>query len=94
MSYVQTILSLPPGVLFAASAVLIVLFALWLSALFSRRHFITIKRSEETELIAFELGRIADAVEKLASARESQAPVPPSVESPTGKAVGLAMFGR
>jgi len=93
MYYVHEILSLPPGVLSAIAGVVIVLLALWLSALLSRRHFITIKRSEETELIAFELRRIADAVERVASAREAQA-APPPLESTAGKSVGLSMFGR
>ncbi|HEV2520800.1 MAG TPA: hypothetical protein VGT24_00345 [Candidatus Acidoferrales bacterium] len=93
MSFLHPVLSLPPGVLLAVSGILIVLFALWLSALFSRRHIVTIKRSEETELIAFELRRIADAVERIASVRETQQ-VQPSVEAPAGRTVGLSMFGR
>ena len=93
MTYVHSILSLPPGALFAVAGILIVLLALWLSALLSRRHFITIRRSEETELIAFELRRIADGIERIASAREAQA-APPPAESSTGRTVGLSMFGR
>jgi len=103
MSFVQSILSLPAGVQFAAAAVLIILLALWLSSLFSRRHFITIRRSEETELIAFNLRRIADALERISGEREIRTveatpePAPErSSERPIGMArpVGLSMFGR
>ena len=92
MSFVHSILSLPPGVLLGVSAVVVVLLALWLSALFSRWHFVTIKRSEETELITFELRRIADAVERLSSARDTHAQ--PPVETPVTRPAGLSMFGR
>jgi len=92
MSFVHSLLSVPPGVLIAVSAVVVVLLALWLSALFSRWHFVTIKRSEETELIAFELRRIADAVERLSSARDTHAQ--PPVENPTARSAGLSIFGR
>lgn len=96
MSYVQSILSLPAGVLFAAAAVVIILLALWLSSLFSRRHFITIRRSEETELIAFNLRRIADALERISAEREVHAPVEPAMERPVGmeRPIGISMFGR
>lgn len=96
MSYVQSILSLPAGVLFAAAAVVIILLALWLSSLFSRRHFITIRRSEETELIAFNLRRIADALERISAEREIRTPVEPTMERPVGmeRHIGMSMFGR
>ncbi len=90
MSFVHSLLSLPAGVLFAGAAVVIILLALWLSSLFSRRHFITIRRSEETELIAFNLRRIADALERISAEREIHAPVETTAERP----VGLSLFGR
>lgn len=96
MSGVQSILSLPAGVLLAAAAVLIILLALWLSSLFSRRHFITIRRSEETELIAFNLRRIADALERISAEREIGAQAVEATERPVGmeRSVGLSMLGR
>lgn len=96
MSSFQTILSLPAGVLFAAAATVIILLALWLSSLFSRRHFITIRRSEETELIAFNLRRIADALERISAEREIRTPVEPAMERPVGmeRPIGMSMFGR
>lgn len=94
MTYLHSILSLPPGALFAVAGVLILMSALWLASLFSRRHFVTIRRSEETELISFELRRIADAIERLASVREAQAQPQPESSNSTGRSVGMSMFGR
>jgi len=72
------------------ATVVVSLIVLWLCGIFSRRRFIVIKRSEETELIAFHLRRIADAMERLSSA---EAPRPP-VEVPTERHMGASMFGR
>lgn len=97
MSALQSLFSLPAGVLFAAAAVLIVLLALWLSSLFSRRHFITIRKSEETELIAFNLRRIADALERISAEREIRArAAEATMERPVGmeRPIGMSMFGR
>jgi len=70
--------------------VVVCLVALWLCGLFSRRRFIVIKRSEETELIAYQLRRIADAMERLPSA---ELPQPPA-EIPAVRHVSASMFGR
>lgn len=94
MSFLRSVLSLPAGQLLPLAAVVGVLVVLWISALLSRRHFITIKRSEETELIAFELRRIADAVERLSVARESQSQSHTPVETGSGRSIGMSMFGR
>ena len=66
------------------------LLVLWISTLLSRRWFVTIKKSEETELMAFHLRRIADAVERLSVARESQ----PPLETTSTRPVGMTTFGR
>ncbi len=72
------------------ATVVVCLAALWLCGLFSRRRFIVIKRSEETELIAYQLRRIADAMERLPSA---ELPQPPA-EVHAGRHVSASMFGR
>ena len=90
MQFLHSILSLPTGELFAIGGVVAILLLLWISALFSRRLFVTLKRSEETELIAFQLRRIADATERLAAAREAQAPA----DTASSRPVGMSMFGR
>jgi hypothetical protein len=69
------------------------LFALWLCGIFSRRRFIVLKKSEETELIAFQLRRIADAMEQLASVKEPHPPAPPA-EVPAERHVTASIFGR
>jgi hypothetical protein len=66
------------------------LMVLWLCGIFSRRRFIVIKKSEETELIAYQLRRIADAMEHFSSAQE---PRPPA-EVATERQVRAAIFGR
>jgi len=58
----------------------------------SRRLFVTIKKSEETELVAFHLRRIADALERLAVTRESQAQ--PSLDPSAGRTASLPTFGH
>jgi len=76
--------------LIAAAIVVTVLLLLWISTLLSRRWFVTIRRSEETELIAFHLRRIADAVERLSLERETHIPM----ETPTNRSVGMSTFSR
>ena len=93
MTFLHSLLSLPREGLIISAVVVAGLLVVTLFALFSRRRYITIKRSEETELLAFHLRRIADAVEQLAAMRRE---VPPPVEAPvTERAhVGMSMFGR
>lgn len=90
MSFLQTVVSMPMMWLVVAAAVLATLLVLWLSTLMSRRWYVTLKRSEETELIGFHLRRIADAVEQISTKQEPQRPL----ETAAPKSVGLSMFGR
>jgi len=92
MSFLYSIVSIQMGWLITAAIVTACLLALWISALLSRRLFVTIKRSDETELLAFHLRRIADALERLAATRESQ--TQPSLNTSTDKPVGMSAFGR
>jgi hypothetical protein len=57
---------LPREVLVALAAV-VVLLVLWLWARYSRRHYVVIENSDATDAIASELGRIADALGRLAA---------------------------
>ncbi|HWO29884.1 MAG TPA: hypothetical protein VNO32_13910, partial [Candidatus Acidoferrum sp.] len=70
MSFLHSIVSFQMGWLVAAAIVAASLLVLWISTLLSRRWYITIKKSEETELLSYHLGRIAHALERIASARE------------------------
>lgn len=92
MSFLHSVVSLQMGWLIAAGILAATLLVLWISTLLSRRWFITIKKSEETELVAFHLRRIADALERLAAARETHAQ--PALDTSAEKPVGMSMFGR
>jgi hypothetical protein len=92
MSFLHSVVSVQMGWLIAAGILAATILVLWISTLLSRRWFITIKKSEETELVAFHLRRIADALERLATARETQAQ--PSLDISADKPVGMSMFGR
>ena len=90
MSYLHSIVSIPMVWVIATGIVVTALLVLWISTLLSRRWFVTIKRSEETELVAFHLRRIADAVERLSTSREAQ----PPLDTTSGRSVGMSAFGR
>jgi hypothetical protein len=90
MSFLNSLLSLPREGLTIAATILVALVVVWLCTLFSRQRFVTIKRSEETELMAFQLRRIADAVEQIAARSEMQSPV----DSGVSKHLGLSTFGH
>jgi hypothetical protein len=92
MSFLHSIVSVPMGWLVAAAIVAASFLVLWISTLLSRRWFVTIKKSEETELMAHYLSRIADSLDRLASARESQTQPPSETNAP--RAVSMSMLGR
>jgi hypothetical protein len=92
MSFLHSIVSFQMGWLIVVAIVAASLLVLWISSMFSRRLFVTIKKSEETELVAFQLRRISDALERLATTRESQ--IQPTADASPGKPVGMSAFGR
>jgi hypothetical protein len=92
MSFLQSVVSIQMVWLVAGAIVAASLLVLWISTLLSRRWFVTIKKSEETELVAFHMRRIADAVERLASTREFQ--TQPPADSNTTRPIGLGAYGR
>jgi hypothetical protein len=76
----------------------------WAALYFSRKQIVVLKRSNGTDQVAFELARIADALERIANrpvdraiasaARrqvQAQSPPPPQRES---QGVAYSMFGR
>ena len=92
MTFLRSILSLPREGLIITGAVIAGLLVISFFTLFvSRRRFVIVKRSEETEFIGFHLRRIADALERLATAREASQP---PVDTNEGKHAGMSMFGR
>jgi hypothetical protein len=92
MSFLHSIVSFQMGWLVAAAIITASLLVLWISTLLSRRWFVTIKKSEETELLAHHLGRIAYALERIASTREPT--TQPSADTSTDKDVNMSIFGR
>lgn len=90
MQFLNSLSPLSREGLILAATIVASIFALWLCGIFSRRRFIVIKKSEETELLAYQLRRIADALDRLASAQE---PRPPA-EIPSERHVNASMFGR
>jgi hypothetical protein len=92
MSFLHSIVSFQMGWLVAAAIIAASLLVLWISTLLSRRWFVTIKKSEETELLSYHLGRIAYALERIARAPEPH--TQPSLDANTDKGVNMSMFGR
>ena len=90
MSFLHSLLSLPREGLVISAVVVAALLAVCLGMMFSRRRFIVIKKSEETELLAFHLRRISDALERLAATRENHTPLD---ESPD-RSVSMSLPGR
>lgn len=75
----------------------------WTALYFSRKRIVVLKRSSGTDQVAFELSRIADAIERIAnhpaeraiaaaSRRRLQAQPPPPQRESAG--VSYSMFGR
>ncbi len=93
MRFLDSIQQLPREALVAIGVVIaLLLLGLWVY--YTRRHYVVIRRSDATQTIASELGRIADALERLAilaAPRESQ---PPVESQPPRRENWLSMFGR
>lgn len=54
------------GYVVAAMLIAASLLVLWISTLLSRRWYVTLRKSDETEVITLYLARIAEALERLA----------------------------
>ena len=88
------------GWIVAAAIAAAALLALWISTLLSRRWYVTLRKSEETELMGLYLSRIAEALERLAASRE--APIAPHIAEPVAapeetsaaRPVYFSMLGR
>ena len=90
MSFLHSLLSLPREGLIIAGIMVAALLVIWLTTLFSRQRFVIIRRSQETELLAFHIRRMADALERLAVAREVQPPTGARTRNPES----MSTFGR
>ena len=92
MTFLHSLLSLPREGLAISAAVLagLLIFVWFLTLFATRQRFVTIKRSEETELLAFHIRRIADALDRLTAERASQPPADAGAE----KRVGMSTYGH
>ncbi len=91
MPSLHSLASLPREVLWAAGAVAALLVILiW--ARYGRRRYLVIEDIEAAEVIALQLGRIADAIERLSPLPHPQAP--PREEEKTTRRVSMSMFNR
>jgi len=91
MQFLQSITSLPKGVLVGAGAVVALLMILiW--ARYGRRRYLVIEHNEAAEIIALQLGRIADAIERMSPLPRPQPP--PREEEKPARRVGMSMFNR
>jgi hypothetical protein len=79
---------LPTSVYFAAGVVVALLIE-WLLLRLGRRRYLVLGQSEATQLAIVHIGRIADAIDRLASAMESRN----RMEGDQTGNVGLPMFG-
>jgi hypothetical protein len=105
MTFLHSVVSIPMGWIVAAAIAGTTLVVLWVATLLSRRWYITIRKSEETELLHYYLRRIAESLERGAAAREvaatREAQSPPAHASnpviddaEASRPVGISMFGR
>lgn len=81
MSFLHSMVSVQVGWIVAAGLAAALFLALWIATLLSRRWYVTLRNSPETELMWMYLSRIADSLDKLASAHE------PPIESRIGSRV-------
>lgn len=71
MSFLHSMVSIQIGWIVAAGIVAALFLALWVATLLSRRWYVTLRNSPETELMWMYLSRIAGALDKLAASREA-----------------------
>ncbi len=93
MPSLPSILHVPREVLVAIGAV-VVLLVLWLWVRYGRRRYVVINKSDATEAIISELGRIADALERLAASATTRKTEPPAEEKPPRRENWLSLFRR
>lgn len=87
---------------FMTVASLVIGLVFWMALYFSRKRIVVLKRSGGTEQIAFELSRIADALERIANrsadreiaaATRRQQQMRPSLQRES-QGIAYSMFGR
>jgi hypothetical protein len=92
MTFLHSVVSIRMGWIMAAAIAGTTLVVLWIATLLSRRWYITIRKSEETEVLHYYLRRIAESLERLAAARESR--TESSVDAGDARPVGTSLLGH
>ncbi len=93
MPSLPSIPQVPREVLIAIGAVVAVL-VLWLWARSGRGRYVAIGKSDASQAITSELGRIADALERLAALATPQEAEPSAGEKPARRENWLSLFRR
>ena len=104
MSFLHSTVTFQMGWLIAVAVLATFLLVLWIATLLSRNRFVTIRKSEETEMMSHFLSRIAESLDRLAPAREPQTQPPletntrtetnEPMETNAPRPVGMSIFGR
>jgi len=111
MHYLTALSQMPREVWIAAGVgAAVAFFVAFLLMVGGRRRYVVVRSSPATELFAYQMGRVADALERVAfertaPAREARAPEPQPEPEPPGRAmrasevrpvhrVSMSMFGR
>ena len=81
------------GWIVAAGIAAAILLGLWISTLLSRRWYVTLRKSDETELMGLYLSRIAEALERLSASREIPAPAQAAASESSEPKHGFSMLG-
>jgi hypothetical protein len=94
------ILTLREGALVGGAVVAGILF-LWFLARLSHRPYLVFNQADNPQLVLVQLGRIADALDRIAQSAEKTAPIEekhsdaPGEEKPRAmSAMSMSMFGR
>lgn len=91
MPTLHSLASLPRELLWGAGAVAVLLvIVIW--ARYGRRRYLVIEHIEAAEIVALQLGRIADAIERLSPLPHPQPP--PREEEKSTRRVSMSMFSR
>jgi hypothetical protein len=89
------LLSIPHLSLWVSIAAIVILFALLLAVRARRKRQEDDIQPEIAQVVAHELGRIADALERLSSPQETQpSELPPLGAEKTSRRISMSLFGR
>ena len=77
-----------------AIGAVVALLVLWIWVRYGHRRYVVIKKSDAVDNIAYQLGRIADALDRLAALATPRDSQPPAEEKPQERENWLSRFRR